>query len=313
MPRIIEYRTEKEWLELRRDCITSSDISALFGENPYCTEFELWHRKKSGTEVVYEDDDRKKWGRRLEAPIADGIAEDNGWTVRPLKVFMTHSEFPRYGSSFDYEVRRGNEKGLLELKNVDMRQFKQKWLVDGDEIEAPVSIEIQAQSELEVANSNNPEPYTFVVIGALIGGNKPIVIEREWDREMGRLLLSRAKSFWHNIDHDIEPLPDFTRDGEIIKLLYAGVNGETVDMSSNNRLASLIADYPALTAAEKAAKEAREAAKTEIASIVGNASLAKCGSAYITRKTVSRKAFSVAESSYVKMDIKQPKEKGTSQ
>jgi len=304
---IINYKTEEEWLAERRKCITSSEIAALFGESSYCTEYELFHRKRNDVEIAYEDDERKKWGRRLENPIAQGIAEDRGWEIKPLKVFMTHAEFERYGSSFDFEIRRGNEKGLFELKNVDYKKYKEKWLVEGEEIEAPVGIELQLQSELEVANSNNTEPYTFGVIGALVGGNKPIVIERSWDKEMGRLMLGKAKLFWHAVDNNFEPMPDFERDGEIIKLLYSGTDGQEIDLSNDNRIASLVADYPALQAATSAAKKAQDAAKAEIAAAMKTAALAKCGDFYITRKTVNRGAYSVEATSYVDLRIKQPK------
>jgi predicted phage-related endonuclease len=305
---IIEYKTEAEWLAERRKCITSSEIAALFGESNYCTEFELFHRKRNNVEISYEDDDRKKWGRRLETPISEGIGEDEGWDVKLLKVFMTHAEFPKYGSSFDFEIRRGNEKGLLELKNVDFKQYKEKWLVDGEEIEAPTGIEIQLQSELEVYNSNHPhDPATFGVIGALIGGNKPIVIERKWDREIGRLMLSKAKNFWDNVDKNIQPLPDFQRDGEIIKLLYAGTDGEEIDLTANNRIASLVAEYPSLQATASAAKKAQDAAKAEIAAAMKNAALGKVGEVYITRKTIQRAGYTVDPCSYVDMRIKQPK------
>lgn len=42
-----------EWLEWRRDGITASDVSALFGKNPYKTEWKLW-AEKSGLQA--EDD-----------------------------------------------------------------------------------------------------------------------------------------------------------------------------------------------------------------------------------------------------------------
>ena len=304
---IIQYKTEEEWLAERRKCVTSSDIAALFGESSYCTEFELFHRKRNDIVVEFDENDRIKWGRRLEAPIAEGIAEDNGWEVKPLKVFMTHESCQRYGSSFDFEIRRGNEKGLFELKNVDFKEYKEKWLVDGEEVEAPVGIELQLQSELEVANSNVSEPYTFGIIGSLIGGNKPVVIERSWDREIGRLMVSKAKAFWHNVDNNIEPLPDFTRDGDILKLLYSGTYGEEIDLSGNNRIVSLVAEYPALQAATREAKEAQDAAKAEIAAAMKTAGLAKCGGAYITRKTIQRKGYTVEPCNYIDMRIKQPK------
>ena len=309
MPIIINYESEEEWLSHRRKAVTSSDIAALFGESPYCTEFELWHRKKNDVELEFQDNDRVKWGRRLEHVIAQGLAEDYGWEVKPLKVFMLHSSCPQYGSSFDFEIRKDGKKGLFELKNVDFKEYKQKWITEGDEIEAPVHVELQLQSELEVANSDNPEPYEFGVIGALIGGNKPIVIERQVDREIGKLMCDKVKWFWQSIRENKEPLPDFKRDMEIIKLLYSDATGAEVDLSSNNRFAALIGEYPAFQKAESEAKKAKDACKAEMTMIMGNAALAKCGDSYVSRKTIQKKAYSVAESSYVNMTIKHPKEK----
>jgi hypothetical protein len=251
-----------------------------------------------------EDNDRLRWGRRLEMPIAHGLAEDYGWEVKPLKVFMLHSTCARYGSSFDFEIRRGNEKGLFELKNVDYKEYKEKWISLDDEIEAPVSIELQLQSELEVANSNNPEPYTFGIIGALIGGNKPVIVERTVDREIGKLICDKVSTFWRMVNIGIEPTPDFQRDGEIIKRLYSDTSGEAIDLSSNNRFASLIGEYGHHQSIESVAKKAKEAAKAEMTTIMGNASTARCGIDWVTRKTVNRKGYTVAGQSYVDQRIK---------
>ena len=68
----------KHWLQLRTRDVTSTEVSALFGLNPWMTEFELWHNKKSQAVIEIEDNERMKWGRRLEDPIAQGVAEDTG-------------------------------------------------------------------------------------------------------------------------------------------------------------------------------------------------------------------------------------------
>lgn len=309
MPIIIEYKTEEEWLAHRREDVTSSDISVLFDESPYCTMLELYHRKKNDLQIEFSDNERMKWGRRLEVPIANGLAEDNKWQIRPLKVYMRHSSCPHYGSSFDFEIIRDGKKGLLELKTVDYKEYKSKWITEDDEIEAPISIELQAQSELEVANSDNPDPYEFIIIGALIGGNKPVIIERAVDKEIGKLMRDKVTKFWSDVAAGIEPSPDFTRDTDIIKLLYADTSGSEVDLSGNNRFAALLADYPALQKAESEAKKAKDACKAEMTIIMGSSGLARCGETYVTRKTVKRGAYSVDATEYVDMRIRQPKGK----
>src|SRR5690606_13565282 len=167
---ITEYHTpadEAAWHALRAQDLTSTDIAALFNLSPYKTHFELWHEKKSGEPVRIQQNERMKWGNRLEASVALGIAEDRGWTVRPLKEY---GRLPglRLGSSFDFRViaKISNSPGygtnldpdgvgwtrddspddaILEIKCVDFRAFRDGWTVEDDYIEAPPHIEIQVQ------------------------------------------------------------------------------------------------------------------------------------------------------------------------
>ena len=68
---------EAQWLEWRKADLTSTEIAALFGASPYTTVYELYHRKAGALPAeAFEVNERMKWGNRLEAAIAAGIAED---------------------------------------------------------------------------------------------------------------------------------------------------------------------------------------------------------------------------------------------
>jgi hypothetical protein len=75
---IITPDSQDHWLQLRTQDVTSTESAALFGMSPYVTQFELWHRKKSGEQPEFKTNERMRWGNRLEAAIAHGIAEERG-------------------------------------------------------------------------------------------------------------------------------------------------------------------------------------------------------------------------------------------
>ena len=132
-------------------------------------------------------------------------------------------------------------------------------------------------------------------------------MRRDRDRELGALIREKIKIFWRMVESGIEPQPDYVKDGDVIKLIYADVSGSDVDLSNNNRANALIGEYAQFQKAESEAKKAKEAAKAEMITLMGNASMARIGDAYVTRKLVSKKAYSVAESSYLDFRIKQAK------
>lgn len=276
----LTFETEADWLKMREEDVTSTETAALFGCSPYATEYELWHRKTGQLVADFETNDRMIWGNRLEAAIAYGIAEDYGLIVEPFKVYARIPEL-RMGSSFDFKIigiaegftgderfrdlYRENPSIIMEIKNVDGLQFKRAWIASDDEMEAPPHIELQVQHQMEVADAE------YVIIAPLVGGNTPMPFYRKRNRQYGEMIREKIAAFWASVDAGKAPAPDYTQDGDTIAKLFANDNGETVDMSGNNRLAELVAEYASAAADEKAAKARKDAAKAESLIIIGEA------------------------------------------
>lgn len=240
---VIITRDEQHWLELRTKDLTSTDIAALFGLSPYKTAFELFHEKRDGQVVKLKPNERMKWGNRFESAIAHGVAEDNAWTVQPLKVYMRDPDL-RLGSSFDFEITSlEHGRCILEIKNVDSLQYMRKWKDDGaGAIEAPEHIELQVQHQMLVSG------YTWCALVAMVGGNSPKVTFRKYDPEIGAAIAKKAAAFWASIDASEPPTADYTRDAELISQIYSQVNqGEVYDAWHDVELASLVSNYQAAT------------------------------------------------------------------
>jgi len=256
----IQPTDEKHWLLLRKQDVTSTEVAALFGISPYCTAYELWHRKHDNLEVEFEPNERMKWGTRLQDSIAKGICEDQGWDhVRRMTEYIRDTEL-RAGASFDF----GDESSILEIKNVDSLAFRDGWVVEGDNVEAPPHIELQVQQQLMLSG------YKRATIGALIGGNRVVLIKREPDPVIVTSIKKRIKEFWESIHADKPPTPDFQRDSDFIGHLYSYAEPGSV-FNADTRVSRLAALYKDASQEEKAAKLKKEAAKAEILTIIGNA------------------------------------------
>lgn len=261
MVETIVPRDEIHWKTLRTMDVTSTEVAALFGLSPYISLFELWHQKNNRTIVEFEEDDRMRWGRRLQDAIALGIAEDQEWSVRRMDEYMRDPEL-QLGSSFDFAI---GDDGLLEIKNVDGLAFRDGWIVDGDDVEAPAHIELQVQHQLAVSGRK------FAYLSAFVGGNRVVLIRREPDEVIIKEIRRRVGSFWLSIVMEQEPKPDFSRDAKFIARLYSYAEPNTVLLArGDEKLSSLMARYRELSAAERSAGERKDAIKAEILTIVGD-------------------------------------------
>jgi putative phage-type endonuclease len=263
---IIPFTTEEAWLAERQRDVTSTESAALFGMSPYTTAFELWHRKHSGTTPEFKVNDRMKWGNRLEAAIAHGIAEEQGWEIKPLKEYMRDPD-ARLGSSFDFVITNLGEPVHLEIKNVDYLAFRDGWIEHDDgSMEAPEHIEMQVQHQMAVSG------FKRAFIGAFVGGNRGVVIERQRDEDVIKAIRSKVAAFWKTVDAGEEPDPVMPDDADaVIRLNQYAEPGKILDASSDEEIARLVTEYREAAAAEKNAAEDKEVAKAKLLEAIGDA------------------------------------------
>lgn len=300
MPRIIEPTSREHWLQLKSQDISSTEVASLYGEG-YQTEFELYHTKKSGSIIELEDNDRMKWGRRLQDVIAAGIAEDEGWQIKPLTCYARHDAQRGMGASFDYEVVfPDGVKGIMEIKAVDFLVHRDDWIDDADYKEAPVHIEMQLQQQLEIMG------YKRGIIAALISGNKPVIIMRERDKEMGRELCERIEKFWRDIDSGNEPPVDYNRDGEMLKKLFANAVPRT-EVLTGPLPEALCSEYMIAAQIESTGKKRKEAAKNELLTLITDAEKAIVGPYKISAAVINRAEYLSPATSYRNMRITRKK------
>lgn len=257
---IVEYKTESDWLDLRKKDVTSTEVSALFGLSPYMTEFELYHLKQSGELMEFKETERITWGKRMEATIAEGVGEDLGLKVQPLKNYQ-RIPVSNMGASFDYEVLSGDKKGwLIEVKNVDWRVYKDKWTED----EAPEHIEVQIQCQMWVAD----RPGCILI--AMVGGNDPHIIERKRDDLVCKAMQKKVEQFWRDIDKGKEPKPDYSKDADLIISLHQNSRGEVLDLTDDVVFQQDLMSYEALKSMGKNIEKELKAKKAEFLDRIGD-------------------------------------------
>lgn len=202
----ILIESEAQWLAERAKDVTSTQVSALFGCNPYLTEFELWHHKRNGTMDAIEETSRTRWGNRLEEAIAKGFAEEMGLQELHRPGVYMRKAGQRLGASFDFFAICDGLPCIIECKNVDFMEHRDKWT----ETEAPAHIELQVQTQLLLSG------YHRAFLVALVGGNNLVVHERKPDAEVQAKIIEKVVAFWSSVDAGIEPVPDFVRDAETV-------------------------------------------------------------------------------------------------
>lgn len=261
----IPIKNREQWLAERVNDVTSTEVSALYGLSPYLSEFELFHQKRDKTIVHIQENERMKWGTRLESAIAHGAAEDMGWNIAKLDVYMRDTE-AKIGSSFDFEILSSSDgAGILEVKNVDRLQYQQKWIDDGNgNIEAPEHIELQVQHQLEVSGRK------WAAIVVLVGGNEQKIVLRNRDASIGADIRAKTTQFWDNVNANRPPSPDYVQDAEfIIKQLRRDGSGDYI--VADQHLEQLIKNYEFVSREYNDLEKIKNQRRAEILELIGNA------------------------------------------
>lgn len=277
---------KEHWLQLRSQDITSTDCAALFGLSKYKTLFELWHEKKENVVYSIEENERMKWGSRLEPVIAQGLADDKGWQIEPKKDYYRIDDL-RAGSSFDFFIT--NENALLEIKNVDGLVYKREWSDD----EAPAHIELQVQHQLLVSGLSK------AYICALVGGNDVKLIERSRDKKIIDSIIKKIAAFWKSIEENNPPKPDYERDAEFIISQYSFAEpGKLYAGSDLESIKKYVLKYKRAGDLEKRIKSVKDKMKAHILEIIQDSEKVKAEEFSISAGIVGEKSASYTTKPY---------------
>lgn len=278
---------EATWLEWRKNYITSTEAASLFGlQMPSLpTAFELYHIKIS-KEVTHEVDvnERMIWGRRLEDVIAKGIAEDEGWDIKPMNMFAADDD-ARMAASYDFEAVCP-ERGAfnLEVKTISYREYKEKFIEDDetDFIEAPAYYEVQVQCQMELDRRHD-----LTCLAVFIMDTREYkLLWRKRNAEMGAKIKAKVKHFWHSGEI---PKPDLEKDSDLLaKMQRANSNDKAYNGVENPDFDIYASAY--LDAMEKAkqADSAKKIARSQMLLLMDDCNTAWCDSARVTNKSSFR-------------------------
>jgi predicted phage-related endonuclease len=261
--------SREQWLELRRQDVTASDVAIVCGEGAWGSLAQLYADKK-GLSPPLTDSGVLKRGRWGEAAVFEALADERPeWELRRAKIYLRDSDL-RLGCTPDgFALAPGRDGiGIVQAKTVSRSVFYQKWVQGDDEFAIPPRhYMLQTLTEEMLAET------TWGVIAVVING------EYDWDfrlfdverhAEAEARIKTKVVEFWqHYLDPNIMPPFEPQRDAELIKALYPEDTGTTVDLSADNRAAQLVDDLSETQAALKRLGDSEKTIKAELQAKMG--------------------------------------------
>jgi len=211
--------SHEDWLQVRTRGIGGSDIAAIAGLNPFRSSIDVF-LDKTGKIPPIEENQKMKWGKILEEPVAEEFSTTTGFQVQKVNAILQSQEYPFALASLDRLYRNTETKnnGILEVKTTG---YAQAW----DEDKIPDMYYCQAMWYLAVTGL--PEA-RFAVLANGSDFRLPPVLKR--DENVIKNLFQIAEKFWmENVLKNNPPDPDrspATKDA--YKLLYPSVEENTV-------------------------------------------------------------------------------------
>ena len=265
--RLVDTRTidRRQWLDVRKGGIGSSDAAAAVGLNPYKSPLELWLEKTGRVEVVEQREDMEAatyWGTLLEPLVAAAYTAKTGNKVRRLNAVLQHPSFPYLLANIDREVIGQPGVQILECKTAG--EFGSRLWKDG----VPEYVQLQVQHQLAVTGKQAAD------VAVLLCGQKLEIHRIERDEELIARLIVLETRFWEMVERDIEPPADGSESAaHALRQLYRG-NDTRVDFTDDDMLNASFDALVALSAELDAKGQQAEQLKQSLQQAMGDASKA---------------------------------------
>jgi len=174
--------------ELRRQCITSTDVGPIFGVDLYRDAFDVW-AAKHGHAAPFEPSARMLLGKDLEEGIVKAYRRITGKPAEWADITSRHPHRPWMAASPDALVFAPD--GMLE-RGVDAKLVfwdqRRKWGLDANDV--PEGIQLQMWWMMATMECDAWD------IAALVGDDEPRIYTIERHREAERVVIARCEE-WH--------------------------------------------------------------------------------------------------------------------
>lgn len=287
MIRKINITSRDQWLGLRKKCVvTASTVPALLTKHPYETAFSIWCRAQ-GLLGDSEENEAMAAGTDAELMMPARVKR-----LRPNLSLVKNNMFYfddtlKFGATPDFlSGRSANWQAKCSSADIFYKDWK-----DGP----PLWVQLQHQAE-------------YMMTGHTSGGIICLVRDRHFSTYIyddepheGAINAIReaVKEMRRRVEEDDPPAVDYQEDAErILSLLPKPTLSKVVDLTGDNRLTELLANYEQASEAEKAAQLTKKAIKAEVMTKVDDAEVMTCGTYRISAKTVDKKEHTVKASSY---------------
>ncbi len=255
-----------DWYAARAAGIGSSDIPAIVGSSAYRTALHVWLDKRG--ELPPDDvGESATWGTLLEDVIAREFAAREGFTVAEVGT-LAHVEHPWRRANLDRLVH-GCTPGAGEAVTGCAVEVKTRnaWAAGHWREEVPDDVEAQVQWQLHVTGLDH------IHVACLLGGQRLITRVVYPDPTVIDYLISEASALWDAVHTGIAPTID---PGAMLLDLLDRLHPDRTGRATIDRVtaANIRHDYRIAAEAEKAAVEAKDAAKAAFVALLGDAQIA---------------------------------------
>lgn len=224
----IPFANDEEWHALRDMHIGGSDVASLFNiwltpdgkqvvrhafeppgpddlhiecVSPYKSSYALWQEKAGKLKPSFEETERMEAGKHLEPALASWAqAKWPDWKLRKVRRYLRHDECEWWGASRDYEVH-GPGYPPVEFKNVDYLIYRDKWAGTEDDLNPPLHITLQLQSQIGAGPRCD---HGWIVV--CVGGNSLNRVKVDRHEPTQEFIKTAIEMFWAAVEADKPPI-----------------------------------------------------------------------------------------------------------
>lgn len=212
MPAQIEtFDSRQEWLSHRQKGIGGSDIAAVIGQSPWCSNVELWEIKTGRAKKKdISNEEAVQYGIKAEDHLRALFALDHPeYIVHYLELNSWHNDrYPWALASLDGWLSDNDMKrrGVLEIKTTEILRSGDwdKWT---DHI--PQQYYCQVLMYMAVTDSEFAELRAAIRYTDKEGSKRTTIrdyhIERKDVEEDIKYLMDKGAEFWELVEKDIRP------------------------------------------------------------------------------------------------------------